>query len=57
MPMIDPSSLTAEALAKAAVILSVGILLIFSAVISICVTLCNEALHDVIGYYMVRSGH
>ncbi|VDK52548.1 unnamed protein product [Anisakis simplex] len=53
LAMVDTSALTAEALARAAVILSVGLLLIFSALISITVTLCNEALRDVIGYYMV----
>ncbi|KAL3990268.1 7 transmembrane receptor (rhodopsin family) protein [Acanthocheilonema viteae] len=53
LAMVDPSALTSEALARAAVILSVGLLLMFSAVISITITLCNDALRDVIGYYMV----
>ncbi|KAM3728419.1 G-protein coupled receptor [Dirofilaria immitis] len=50
---VDPSALTTEALARAAVILSVGFLLMFSAIVSITITLCNDALRDVIGYYMV----
>lgn len=54
LAMVDPSALTAEALARAAVILSVGLLLMFSAIVSITITLCNETLRDVVGYYMVR---
>ncbi|OZC10154.1 7 transmembrane receptor [Onchocerca flexuosa] len=53
LAMVDLSTLTTEALVRAAVILCVGLLLIFSAIISITITLCNDALRDVIGYYMI----
>uniref|UniRef100_A0A915CUY8 G-protein coupled receptors family 1 profile domain-containing protein n=1 Tax=Ditylenchus dipsaci TaxID=166011 RepID=A0A915CUY8_9BILA len=50
---VDPSLLSADALARASVILAVGLLLLFSAVVSICIILNNEVLHDVIGFYLI----
>ncbi|KAK0404373.1 hypothetical protein QR680_017427 [Steinernema hermaphroditum] len=50
---LDPSDLTAETLARAAVIIAVGILLFFSAVLSITVFTVNSALHDVVSLYLM----
>uniref|UniRef100_A0A914CYP5 G-protein coupled receptors family 1 profile domain-containing protein n=2 Tax=Acrobeloides nanus TaxID=290746 RepID=A0A914CYP5_9BILA len=50
---VDPSLLSAESLARAAVILAVGILLLVSSLISIIVLLYNKTLHNCIGYYLI----
>ncbi|KAE9549004.1 hypothetical protein FO519_007777 [Halicephalobus sp. NKZ332] len=53
MLVVDPTLLTVESLARAAVILAVGLLLFFSSVISIVVLISNKTLHDCIGYFLI----
>uniref|UniRef100_A0A7E4UWV0 G_PROTEIN_RECEP_F1_2 domain-containing protein n=1 Tax=Panagrellus redivivus TaxID=6233 RepID=A0A7E4UWV0_PANRE len=53
MLVVDPTLLTVEALARAAVILAVGLLLLLSATISITVLISNKTLHDCIGYFLI----
>lgn len=52
--IFDPSLLSIESLTRASVILAVGILLLFSSLITICILLRNPNLHDVIGFYLVN---
>jgi len=51
--VVDPELLTADALARAAVILAVGILLLLSSLTTIIILCSNPSLHDVIGCYLV----
>ena len=50
---LDPTLLSADSLARAAVILAVGLLLLFSSIVTIIILLNNENLKDVIGFYLV----
>lgn len=52
---VDPELLTADALARAAVILAVGILLLVSSLTTIIILCSNSNLHDVIGCYLVSA--
>lgn len=51
--LLDPGQLSAEALCRAAVILSVFVLLLFSSLTSIHIILSNRNLNEATGYYMV----
>uniref|UniRef100_A0AC34PYK7 G-protein coupled receptors family 1 profile domain-containing protein n=1 Tax=Panagrolaimus sp. JU765 TaxID=591449 RepID=A0AC34PYK7_9BILA len=53
MIVVDPTLLTVESLARAAVILAVGLLLLFSSIVSIVVLISNKTLHDCIGYFLI----
>jgi hypothetical protein len=50
---LDPTLLSVENLARAAVILAVGLLLLVSSIISIIVLISNRSLHDCIGYFLI----
>ncbi|CAD5235419.1 unnamed protein product [Bursaphelenchus xylophilus] len=50
---LDPAALSAETLARAAVIFSVFVLLLFSSLTSIHVLLSNRNLNEVTGFYMI----
>ncbi|KAI1724153.1 7 transmembrane receptor (rhodopsin family) domain-containing protein [Ditylenchus destructor] len=50
---LDPTLLSADSLSRAAVILAVGLLLLFSSIVTIIILLNNETLKDVIGIYLV----
>ncbi|CAD5228396.1 unnamed protein product [Bursaphelenchus okinawaensis] len=51
--LLDPSTLSAETLARASVIFSVFVLLLFSSLTSIHVLLSNRNLNEVTGFYMI----
>jgi uncharacterized membrane protein HdeD (DUF308 family) len=53
MLVVDPTTITVETLARSAVILAVGLLLLVSSIISIVVLISNRTLHDCIGYFLI----
>ncbi|VDK54803.1 unnamed protein product [Cylicostephanus goldi] len=51
--VLDGRSLTAEALARAAIVVAVEVLLLGTSFLNICVILTTADLYDVIGCYLV----
>lgn len=51
--MLDASQLTADALARSAVVVAVELLLLGTSLLSICVIRTTDELYDVIGCYLV----
>lgn len=53
--VLDGRSLTAEALARAAVVVAVEVLLLGTSFLNICVIFTTADLYDVIGCYLVSA--